>query len=118
MPQLTGYWHPCLQDAQLSCDCTGGRARARRKAGGFQWGRMEEEALLSGTLGQCDDLHTTVLTAELQRPLQRGCCERWGRSGGEHPAASDCQDDLLWIAVADSQVPPAQASPPPSQGSP
>ena len=27
---------------------------------------MEEEALLSGTLGHCNDLHNTVLTAELQ----------------------------------------------------
>ena len=116
--QLTGCWHPSLWDAQLSCDCTGGGACARRKAGGSQWDRMEEEALLSGTLGHCDDLHIAVLTAELQRPLQRGCCERWGRSGGEHPAASHFQDDLPWVAVADSQVPPAQASPPPSQGSP
>ena len=27
---------------------------------------MEEEALLSGTLGHCNDLHNTVLTTELQ----------------------------------------------------
>ena len=43
---------------------------------------MEEEALLSGTLGHCNDLDTAVLTAELHRPLQRGCCVRQGCSGG------------------------------------
>ena len=43
------------------------------RRGAFSGIRMEEEALLSGTLGHCNDLHTAVLTAELQRPLQRGC---------------------------------------------
>lgn len=73
MPQLTRCWHHSLWDALLSCVCTGAGHMPGERQGAFSGIRMEEEALLSGTLGHCNDLHTAVLTAELQRPLQRGC---------------------------------------------